>query len=210
MKGKTRHHYTDSSSPRSSASPTSASSAGAVCASVRNPGRCRHDFTHAGSTERSSASPLRWTLSETPCVNCGQCTLACPTGALREVRALERSDARRSRKEPDSTVVAQAAPAIRVTMGKTSGCRRAPRHRQTRGRAAALPASPGLRYRFAADLTIMEEGTDWCTASQQTRSCRCSPPVPRLGEVHRRLLSANSSTLHRKSPHEMMGAAEEL
>ena len=103
--------------------------------------------------------PFEMDLSETTCVNCGQCTLACPTGALHEVRAVEK--VMQTLQEGKKYLVAQAAPAIRVSLGDFFGL---PAGTNVTGKVAAALRRMGFRQvfdtDFAADLTIMEEGTE--------------------------------------------------
>ncbi|HEX7502969.1 MAG TPA: 2Fe-2S iron-sulfur cluster-binding protein, partial [Acidobacteriota bacterium] len=58
-------------------------------------------------------------LGNSSCVNCGQCTVFCPTGALRERG--ETDDVWDAILDPDKIVVVQEAPAIRVTLAEEFG-----------------------------------------------------------------------------------------
>jgi len=58
-------------------------------------------------------------LSEVDCINCGQCILACPTGALTEKESIE--EVFKALDDPDKFVVVQTAPSIRVTLGESFG-----------------------------------------------------------------------------------------
>lgn len=98
-------------------------------------------------------------LRETDCVNCGQCVLACPTGALHEVSSVE--PVMRVLLEGKKYVVAQAAPAIRVSLGEFYGL---PVGANVTGKVSTalrrLGAKKVFDTDFAADLTIMEEASE--------------------------------------------------
>lgn len=98
-------------------------------------------------------------LEKSPCTFCGQCVTACPTGALTEVDHTARVIAALA--DPTKTVVVQTAPAVRVALGEEFGM--APGTIVTGKLAAALRALGFDRVfdtDFAADLTIMEEGSE--------------------------------------------------
>ena len=98
-------------------------------------------------------------MIDSPCVMCGQCVQVCPVGALSEV-----DDTRKvmmAINDPKKTVVVQTAPAVRVAIGEEFGME--PGTIVT-GQLAAVLRQVGFDYvfdtDFAADLTIMEEGTE--------------------------------------------------
>ena len=98
-------------------------------------------------------------LGHSACVNCGQCTAFCPTGALREVSEVEQVwDAIL---DPEKIVVVQEAPAIRVSLAEEFGMEPGD---VTVGKMYAALKQIGFDYvfdtNFSADLTIMEEGTE--------------------------------------------------
>ncbi len=98
-------------------------------------------------------------LEHSTCTYCGQCVAVCPTGALTEVNHVPQ--VLRALADPTKTVVVQTAPAVRAALGEEFGL--APGTLVTGKMAAALRAL-GFDYvfdtDFAADLTIMEEGTE--------------------------------------------------
>lgn len=98
-------------------------------------------------------------LSESSCINCGQCVQVCPVGALSLVDNV--SDVMRAIADPAKTVVVQTAPAVRVALGEEFGME--PGSIVT-GKMAAALRRLGFNYVFdtdwSADLTIMEEGTE--------------------------------------------------
>ena len=99
-------------------------------------------------------------LSETECTYCGQCVSVCPTGALREVYDYDMvwdalSDA-------DKYVVVSTAPAVRAALGEEFGIK--PGTSVTKlmvGALKALGFKKVFDTDFAADLTIMEEATEF-------------------------------------------------
>jgi NADP-reducing hydrogenase subunit HndD len=98
-------------------------------------------------------------LEHSTCTYCGQCVSVCPTGALTEVNHVPQ--VLRALVDPTKTVVVQTAPAVRAALGEEFGL--APGTLVTGKMTAALRAL-GFDYvfdtDFAADLTIMEEGTE--------------------------------------------------
>jgi NADP-reducing hydrogenase subunit HndD len=98
-------------------------------------------------------------LEHSPCTYCGQCVAVCPTGALTEVD--HTSKVITALNDPTKTVVVQTAPAVRAALGEEFGME--PGTRVTGQMVSAL-RHLGFDYvfdtDFAADLTIMEEGTE--------------------------------------------------
>lgn len=98
-------------------------------------------------------------LGSVNCVFCGQCTVVCPVGALKETDGIQKvwnaiNDKKRR-------VIVQAAPAVRVALGEEFGF---PPGTQVTGKMTAALHALGFAdvfdTNFAADLTIMEEGTE--------------------------------------------------
>lgn len=98
-------------------------------------------------------------MVNTQCVMCGQCVAVCPTGALSEVNDTHKVI--NALNDPSKTVIVQTAPAVRVAIGEEFGLE--PGTIVT-GRLAGALRQLGFDYvfdtDFAADLTIMEEGTE--------------------------------------------------
>jgi len=98
-------------------------------------------------------------LIDTPCTFCGQCVAVCPTGALTEVDQTQKVI--RALADPSKTVIVQTAPAVRAALGEEFGLE--PGTLVT-GKMTAALKEMGFDYvfdtDFAADLTIMEEGTE--------------------------------------------------
>jgi iron-only hydrogenase group A len=128
----------------------------AVCAEVQ--GVSAIQFAGRGIRTRIAAFMDRG-LSTSSCVQCGQCSLVCPTGAITEkdeTRAVWRELA-----SPARTVVVQTAPAIRASLGEALGME--PGSLVTGKMVAALRRlgfSKVFDTQFTADLTIMEEGSE--------------------------------------------------
>ncbi|MDD7728548.1 MAG: [Fe-Fe] hydrogenase large subunit C-terminal domain-containing protein [Clostridia bacterium] len=98
-------------------------------------------------------------LSATACINCGQCVKVCPVGALSEKDSIHKALA--ALYDPETTVVWQMAPAIQNTLGEEF-CM-APGTDVTGKIAAAMKKLGGYAFTtdFSADVTIMEEGTEF-------------------------------------------------
>jgi len=98
-------------------------------------------------------------LDHSVCTYCGQCVAVCPTGALTEVDHTNKVI--RALADPQKTVIVQTAPAVRAALGEEFGLK--PGTLVT-GKLVAALRRLGFDYifdtDFAADLTIMEEGTE--------------------------------------------------
>lgn len=94
-----------------------------------------------------------------PCIDCGQCTLWCPTGAITEVDDTDK--VMKALLDPELHVVVQTAPATRVALGEEFGLK--PGEDVELQQVAALRAlgfDKIFDTNFSADLTIMEEATE--------------------------------------------------
>ena len=98
-------------------------------------------------------------LSETECISCGQCTVFCPTGAIKEVDHTAR--VMQALLDPEKVVVLQTAPSVRVTIGEMFGGKPGD---CSEGRLVGAAKAAGFRFVFdtnvSADLTIMEEANE--------------------------------------------------
>lgn len=106
------------------------------------------------------APAFEMNLEHSSCTYCGQCVAVCPTGALTEVDHTRKVIAALS--DPKKTVVVQTAPAVRAALGEAFGLE--PGTLVT-GKLVTALRQLGFDYvfdtDFAADLTIMEEGTEF-------------------------------------------------
>lgn len=146
-------------------------------------------------------------LAETPCVNCGQCINVCPVGAL-----YEKSDTQKvwsAINDPEKYVIVQTAPAVRVSIGEAFGM---PIGSRPTGKMVTALKRLGFDKVFdtdtAADLTIMEEGTELLHRMQNNGKLplitSCSPGWIKFCEHNYPDFLENLSSC--KSPHEMFGA----
>ena len=98
-------------------------------------------------------------LEHSPCTYCGQCVAVCPTGALTEVDHTNKVI--RTLADPAKTVIVQTAPAVRAALGEEFGLEAGT---LVTGKMVSALKDLGFDYvfdtDFAADLTIMEEGTE--------------------------------------------------
>ena len=146
-------------------------------------------------------------LSETACIHCGQCIIACPTGALYEKdntglvwNALG---------DPQKHVVVQTAPSVRAGLGEMFSL---PIGTNVEGKLAAALRRLGFDgvfdTDFAADLTIMEEATEFLRRVQSGGTLplitSCCPGWVKYCETFHPDFIPNLSTC--KSPQQMFGA----
>ncbi|MCX5671190.1 MAG: [FeFe] hydrogenase, group A, partial [Planctomycetota bacterium] len=141
------------------------------------------------------------------CINCGQCVLVCPTGALAERSSLDAVVAALA--DPQKTVVVQHAPAVSVTLAEEFGAKPGT---DVDGRMVAALRRIGFDRvfdtSFTADLTIMEEGSELAervrTGGVLPMLTSCSPGWIKFVEQVYPDFLGNLSTC--KSPQQMMGA----
>lgn len=99
-------------------------------------------------------------IKDSDCALCGQCITHCPTGGLRERD--DTMEVFHALADPDKITVVQVAPAVRTAWGEAFGLSR---EEATMERMAAALRRLGFDYvfdtNFTADLTIMEEGSEF-------------------------------------------------
>ena len=146
-------------------------------------------------------------LNEVACVSCGQCIVSCPTGALTERDQCDEVLA--AINDPEKYVVVQTAPAIRATLGECFGM---PVGTNVKGKMVAALRRLGFDKvfdtDFGADLTIMEEATEFLDRVKNggvlPMITSCSPGWIKFCEHYFPDLLPNVSTC--KSPQQMTGA----
>jgi ferredoxin hydrogenase gamma subunit len=159
-------------------------------------------------TGHGTSVGLRHGLSqqESSCVTCGQCVLVCPTGALGERDETER--VLDFLYDPAIVTVVQFAPAIRVGFGEEFDL---PAGTNVQGQIIAACRKIGvdivLDTNFAADLVIMEEGTELLGRlgrKQRPTFTSCCPAWINFAERHYPDILPLLSTT--KSPQQCLGA----
>ena len=152
-------------------------------------------------------SPWSLKLVDMPCINCGQCIVSCPVGAL-----YEKDETRKvwdMINDPEKHVVVQPAPAVRAALGEEFGL---PMGTSVTGKMATALHRLGFDRvfdtDFAADLTIMEEANELVERVKEGGTLpmitSCSPGWIKFCETYYPEFIPNLSSC--KSPHEMLGA----
>ena len=146
-------------------------------------------------------------LGAVACVSCGQCTVVCPTGAL--VVKDETAKVFEAIADPEKVVIVQTAPAVRAAIGEEFGM---PIGTNAEGKMVASLRRLGFDKvfdtNFGADLTILEEGTEFLHRVKNggvlPMITSCSPGWIKFCEHYYPDLLPNLSTC--KSPQQMTGA----
>jgi NADH-quinone oxidoreductase subunit G len=148
-------------------------------------------------------------LENTECTFCGQCITHCPVGALRERDDTTR--VMRAIKDPDTITVVQVAPAVRAAWGESLGM---DRQFATAERMVTALKELGFDYvfdtNFSADLTIMEEGSEFVERFTHRNMYKwpmftsCCPGWVRFLKSQYPEFTDNLSSA--KSPQQMFGA----
>ena len=158
--------------------------------------------------ETHIASAFEMPLDATSCVSCGQCIVVCPTGAIAEKDDTDKVWAAIA--DPTKHVVVQTAPSIRATLGE---CFNMPVGTNVQGKMVAAARRLGFDKvfdtDFAADLTIMEEATEFLHRFTEEGSAMplitsCSPGWVKYCETYFPEFIPNISSC--KSPQQMFGA----
>lgn len=152
-------------------------------------------------------------LSDVACVQCGQCAAVCPVGAIIEKEHID--FVWEALDDPKKLVVVQTAPAIRAALGECFGYE--PGTLVTGKMVSALRLlgfDKVFDTNFAADLTIMEEGTELLLRLKKAlvekkqvalpQYSSCSPGWIKFAEYFYPEILNNISTC--KSPQQMFGA----
>ena len=148
-------------------------------------------------------------IENADCSLCGQCITHCPVAALRERDDTDKVLA--ALHDPDIVTVVQVAPAVRAAWGEQFGLTP---DIATEKRLATILRHMGVEYvfdtNFAADLTIMEEGTEFIERfthpglAPMPMFTSCCPGWMRFVKTQAPELLGNISTC--KSPQQMFGA----
>ena len=146
-------------------------------------------------------------LAETSCIHCGQCIAVCPTGALTERDDTGKAWAAIA--DPTKHVVVGTAPSVRAQLGECFGM---PVGTNVEGKMVTALRRLGFDKVFdvdtAADLTIMEEGTEFLHRLQNGGKLpmitSCSPGWVKFCETYYPDMIENLSSC--KSPQGMFGA----
>ena len=162
-----------------------------------------------GRGEKSRIAPAAdVTLNESPCIKCGQCSAHCPVGAIYEHSHAKEVYA--ALNDPTKHCVVQIAPAVRVALGEDFGYE--PGTLLTGKIYAALRRlgfDAVFDTNFGADLTIMEEGTEFIERFVHGKGelpliTSCCPSWTDYMEKFAQDFIPNFSTA--KSPQAMVGA----
>ena len=146
-------------------------------------------------------------LNNVNCTFCGQCIEACPTGALHEKESI--NDVWAKLKDPDTYVVVQTAPAVRVALGEEF---QMPIGTNVAGKMVTALKRLGFDKVFdtntGADFTIMEEANEFVKRFKKNDNLpmmtSCCPAWVKYIESYEPDLLPHLSSC--KSPHQMFGA----
>ena len=146
-------------------------------------------------------------LGNVECVNCGQCLMVCPTGALSENYSIE--EVWKALCDPKKHVLVEVAPAVRASLGEEFGM--AAGTLVTGKMAAALRRLGFYKVfdtQFSADLTIVEEANELLDRIKNKgvlpMITSCSPGWIKFAEHFYPKALDHLSTC--KSPQQMFGA----
>lgn len=156
---------------------------------------------------KTIGSPFDVSLAHTPCVNCGQCVVACPVGALYEKSNV--ADVWGAIVDPTKKVVFFTAPSVRATLGEAFGL---PVGTNVEGKMVTAIKQLGdvecFNMDTTADLTIMEEANELLSRLKNGGTTpmftSCCPGWIKFCEHYYPEYLPNLSTC--KSPQEMFSA----
>ncbi len=175
-----------------------------ICEEVQSVGAI--DFSYRGSQTVVIPS-FGKDLDKVECVNCGQCARVCPTGALTPKSEVD--EVWEALHDPEKTVIAQVAPAVRVAVGEMFGLE--PGVTTTGQIAAALRAMGFDRVfdtSFTADLTVIEESNEFIGRMGESERIpqftSCCPAWVKFVEQYYPEFVSHLSTC--RSPQQMFGA----
>ena len=146
-------------------------------------------------------------LVDSPCVNCGQCSAHCPTGAI--VEHDDTAAVWEALQAPEKFCVVQIAPAVRVAIGEAFGL---PLGANMTGKLYAAFRRMGFKAifdtNFGADVTILEEASEFVERFTKAPEklpliTSCCPAWVDFMEKFHADMTGNFSTC--KSPHQIVG-----
>lgn len=164
------------------------------------------DFAYRGT--RALVTPaFNKKIAETDCVNCGQCRVVCPTGAISIHTNMDAIWDLLADK--NTKVVAQIAPAVRVAVGDRFGL---PKGENVMGKLVNVLHRLGFDEvydtSYGADLTVIEESEELMNRLESRENLplftSCCPAWVKFCEERYPDLAKNLSTC--RSPQQMFGA----
>ena len=164
------------------------------------------DFAYRGT--RTLVTPaFNKPIGATDCVNCGQCRIVCPTGAISIKTNV--TEVWEALADPNTIVVAQVAPAVRVAIGEKFGL---PRGENVMGKLVNVLHRLGFDEvydtAYGADLTVMEESEELLehitSGAEGPLFTSCCPAWVRFCESRYPDMAKRLSTC--RSPQQMFGA----
>lgn len=163
------------------------------------------DFAYRGSNLQVTTA-FNKALHEVDCVNCGQCRVVCPTGALMIKKDIDK--AYEALQNKNKRVIAQIAPAVRVAIGEEFGLEPGA---ISMGKIVAALRKLGFDQIFdtavGADLTVIEEAEELMDRVQNGYKfplfSSCCPAWFKYVEQKHPELMENISTC--RSPQQMFG-----
>ncbi len=146
-------------------------------------------------------------LNDVNCTFCGQCIESCPVGALHEKENI--AEVNEKLKDPNTYVIVQTAPAVRVALGEEFGMKIGT---NVAGQMVSALKRLGFNKVFdtntGADFTIMEEATEFVKRLKENdnlpMTTSCCPAWIKYTEMEYPENMPHLSSC--KSPHQMFGA----
>ena len=141
-------------------------------------GSCE-EVCSTGAIQAINDEGIRQVVNPAACMNCGQCLINCPYGAIYEGVSYV-DEIFKKLKDPDTVVVSMPAPAVRYGLGECFG---APTGTYVGGQMHTALRQLGFDYiwdnEFTADVTIMEEGTELIQRVQE-QGKKNARPLPQF------------------------------
>ncbi len=164
------------------------------------------DFAYRGSDVQVLPA-FGKNLADVECVDCGQCARVCPTGAITPRSEVEQVFTELDK--PETVVVAQIAPAVRVAIGELFGMKKG---ELATGQIVAALKMLGFNHvydtSFAADLTVIEEATEFLERKSKNENLplftSCCPAWVKFAEQYFPTETKHLSSC--RSPQQMFGS----